>query len=95
VPVRDALQAVAPSGGIAAIVGGQRVFDMFLDSYDEFHLARSEKVQIPGGLAIFRDADRGRTPEQILVAHALEPRPAQVLDAPNAVTLTVFLRRPA
>jgi hypothetical protein len=93
VPVADALSTVAPNGGIAAIVGGQRVFDMFLDAgggYDQFDLARAERVKIPGGLAIFEESQRGRTPEAVLAKHGLAAGPKEVLDAENQVTLTVW-----
>jgi dihydrofolate reductase len=92
VPAKDALDAVAPEGGVAAIVGGQRVFDLFLDAYDQFHLARAEKVTIPGGLAIFHEVEHGKSPEAVLAAHGLKPQPVRTLDAANRVTLTVFVR---
>lgn len=91
VPVGDALDTVAHRGGIAAVVGGQRVFDMFLDSgYDRFDLARAERVKIPGGLAVFAESQHGRTPEQALARRGLEPGPKEVLDAANRVTLVVW-----
>ena len=93
IPIRDALEAVAPKGGIAAIVGGQRVFDMFLEAgYDQFDLARAETVTLPGGLAIFSAVERGQSPEAVLKHHGLRPRPREVLDAANQVTLTVWVR---
>jgi hypothetical protein len=96
VPIGDALDHAAPSGGIAAVVGGQRVFDMFLDAgYDRFDLARSEKVTIPGGLAIFSAVERGQSPEAILAGHRLTPGAPEVLDAKERVTLTVWRARRA
>jgi hypothetical protein len=94
VPIADALDQVAPRGGVAAVVGGQRVFDMFLDAgYDQFDLARAERVKIPGGLPIFAEVKHGRTPEQAFAHRGLAPVSKQVLDAANHVTLTVW--RPA
>ena len=91
VGIREALDCAAPKGGIAAIVGGQRVFDMFLDAgYDQFDLARAERVKIPGGLAIFSAVARGETPERLLAAHRLKPGKPQILDAKAQVTLTVW-----
>jgi hypothetical protein len=93
VPILDALDAVAPSGGIAAIVGGQRVFDMFLEAgYDQFDLVRAERVTIPGGLAIFAEVDRGATPEALLARRGLAANAEETLDAANRVTLTVWRR---
>jgi hypothetical protein len=91
VAIREALATAAPHGGIAAVVGGQRVFDLFLAAgYDRFDLARAETITIPGGLAIFSEVERGRTPEAALTAHGLKPQPREVMDAANHITLTVW-----
>jgi hypothetical protein len=93
VPILEALDTAAPAGGIAAVVGGQRVFDMFLEAgYDQFDLARAERAAIPRGLSIFAEVDRGHPPEALLARHGLAPRPAEILDAQNHVTLTVWRR---
>src|SRR4051794_31531250 len=43
VPVDEALARSAPAGGVAAIVGGTRVFDLFLDyGYEIFDLVMAE-----------------------------------------------------
>jgi hypothetical protein len=86
----EALDAAAPGGGIAAVVGGQRVFDMFLAFYDEFDLARAERVRIPGGLTIFSNVERGSTPEVVLAANGLVPTGKDILDPHEYVTLTVW-----
>jgi dihydrofolate reductase len=91
VAIHEALATAAPRGGIAAVVGGQRVFDLFLDAgYDRFDLARAETLTIPGGLAIFSEVERGRTPEALLAGHGLRPQPKEIIDAANGVTLTVW-----
>jgi dihydrofolate reductase len=91
VSIAAALAAAAPNGGIAAVVGGQRVFDLFLDAgYDRFDLARAETVTIPGGLAIFSEVERGRTPETILAERGLQPGAMEILDAVKRVTLTAW-----
>jgi hypothetical protein len=96
VSIREALDTAAPEGGIAAVVGGQRVFDMFLEAgYDQFDLARAARVTIPGGLSIFSEVDRGRSPEAILARRGLTPKPVEMLDAANGVTLTVWRHAPA
>jgi hypothetical protein len=93
VAIPEALDAVAPNGGIAAIVGGQRVFDMFLEAgYDQFDLARAETVTVPGGLPVFNAIERGETPETLLTKHGLKPRAKETLDAANHVMLTVWVR---
>jgi len=93
VPIPEALDAVAPDGGIAAIVGGQRVFDMFLEAgYDQFDLARAETVTIKGGLPLFAGVEHGETPEALLRKHGLRPRPTETLDEAKRVTLTVWVR---
>src|SRR5436190_9143364 len=48
-----ALNAVAPGGGLAVVVGGRRVFDLFLEfGFDEFHLTRMPHVLMPGGIPV-------------------------------------------
>jgi hypothetical protein len=92
VSAAEALDVAAPRGGIAAVVGGQRVFDMFLANYDRFDLARAETVTIPGGLPIFSDVEQGQSPEAVLAKHGLVPAGKEVLDPENHVTLTVWRR---
>src|SRR5262249_53608961 len=41
VPFEQALAALKISGGAIAILGGTRVFGLFLDRYDAFHLSRA------------------------------------------------------
>jgi len=91
VPPGDALAAAAPGGGIAAVPGGRRVFDMFLDiGFDAFHLARAESVRIPDGLPVFSAATEGAGAGDILAAHGLLPGPAEELDPVARVSLTVW-----
>jgi hypothetical protein len=92
VSAAEALALAAPRGGTAAVVGGQRVFDMFLDSYDGFDLARAETVKIPGGLAIFSDVEQGQTPEAVLARHGLVAAGKEVLDPESHVTVTAWRR---
>ncbi len=50
VPLEAALRQAAPGGGIVAVPGGRRVFDLFLDlGFDAFHLARAAAVRLPDG----------------------------------------------
>jgi hypothetical protein len=91
VPVEAALGEVAPKGGLVAVVGGRRVFDYFLAlGFDEFHLTRMPRVFIPGGVAVLSEVDRGRRADEVLAARGLIAEPAEVLDRPGEVTLTIW-----
>ena len=62
--LEEALHLAAPGGGIIAVPGGRRVFDLFLDlGYDEFHLVRAEGVRVPGGVPLFSAIGSGTTAE--------------------------------
>lgn len=90
-----ALAAAAPSGGIAAVPGGRRVFDLFLSlGFDAFHLVRAAGVRVPGGVPVFSAVRRGRTAEAVLAEHGLAPAAVEALDPAAGVSLTVW-RRPA
>jgi hypothetical protein len=93
VPVADALAAAAPGGGVVAIPGGRRVFDLFLGvGFDQFHLARAVRVTIPGGIPVFSDVAAGRSAEQILAAAAMQPDATEWLDRSAGVSLTTWRR---
>ncbi len=81
-PLAEALRAAAPAGGIVAIPGGRRVFDLFLDvGYDAFHLTRVEGVVVGDGVPVFSAVGPGVTAEQCLAAGGLRPGPAVGIDA--------------
>ena len=65
-PLEAALRQAAPAGGIVAVPGGRRVFDLFLElGFDEFHLARARSVRIPDGIPVFSglaEGHPGRSP---------------------------------
>jgi hypothetical protein len=91
----EALASAAPGGGIVAVPGGRRVFDLFLATgFDEFHLARAAGVHLPEGIPIFSAVREGRSADAVLAAHGLRPEPPTMLDAEAGVSLTVW-RRPA
>jgi len=93
-PLAEALARAAPEGGIVAVPGGRRVFDLFLAvGYDEFHLARAERVRLPHGVPIFTAVLKGRTADEIL-AERLTAGPVEAIDRQVGVSLTVW-RRPA
>ena len=97
VSVGEALAAAAPGGGIVAVPGGRRVFDLFLDlGFDVFHLSRVRGVRVGDGVPLFSAVAEGAPAAQVLAAHGLVAGAAQVIDPVANVTLTVWRRaRPA
>jgi hypothetical protein len=92
-PFGEALAKAAPAGGIVAVPGGRRVFDLFLDlGFDEFHLARATRVRLPDGVPVFSTVGDGTTADAVMAAHGLHPGPVEPLDADAAVTMTVWSR---
>jgi hypothetical protein len=92
VPVAEALATIAPHG-LAAVVGGQPVFDWFLAAgYDEFHLAHAGRVRLPGGTFLFSAMADGTAAADLLAASGLVPGPREGLDPPNGVWLRVWHR---
>jgi hypothetical protein len=86
----EALALAAPGGGIVAVPGGRRVFDLFLTvGFDEFHLSKATKVTIPDGIPIFSEVLAGRSAAEILAAHGLVADPPEMLDP---AALVVFAR---
>jgi hypothetical protein len=84
----DALAAAAPAGGIVAVPGGRRVFDLFLDiGYDEFHFARAKDVFLPGGVPLFSGVSEGVAADLVLARHGLLPDAPLVLDPGVSLTL--------
>jgi dihydrofolate reductase len=85
----EALAVAAPAGGIVAVPGGRRVFDLFLAvGFDEFHLSTATKVTIPDGIPIFTEILAGRTTAEILAAHGLLSGPVEMLDPVASVLFT-------
>lgn len=93
ITIAEALAEVAPKGGLVAIPGGRRVYDLFLViGYDEFHLARARGVRLPGGVPVFTECSERRSADEVLASRGLVPAPVEVLDASAGVTLTVWRR---
>jgi dihydrofolate reductase len=87
----EALAAFAAPSLKVAVIGGPRVFELFLDLYDVFYLSRVANVRLPGGLPIFGDVPL-RTPEAVLAAHGLD-RPRHELVGPGkGLTITGWRR---
>ncbi|MGD1036926.1 MAG: dihydrofolate reductase [Roseiarcus sp.] len=90
----EACAALGLSQGVAAIIGGPQVYSLFLDvGYDRFHLSRSGKVELPGGLPVFLQGRLGRSPEDVLRQFGLVPEPERTLDGANRVTLVSWRRK--
>lgn len=94
-PAAAALAAAAPSGGIAAVPGGHLVFDLFRElGFDAFHLARNQRVRLPGGIPLFSAIDAGGlSADAILDRDGLAAGPVEMIDPSAGVSLTVW-RRP-
>ena len=89
----EACAALGLSSGVAAIIGGPEVYGLFLEiGYDSFHLSRSGKVNLPGGLPVFPQGRLGRSPEEVLRQYGLEPGAERTLDEANGVTLVSWRR---
>jgi hypothetical protein len=86
-----ALAAVGISTGLVAIIGGTRVFDLFLDRYDKFHLSRAADVRLPGGRPVFTSVPAS-SPENVLENHGLASHKGQVLDSEKHLTLATWQR---
>ena len=86
-----ALAAAGVSTGLVAIIGGTRVFDLFLDRYDKFHLSRAADVRLPGGRPVLTGVPAS-SPEDVLKNHGLALHKEQVLDGEKHLTLTTWQR---
>ena len=91
--VGEALARAAPGGGVAAVAGGRRVFDLFLRlGFEEFHLARAAGARIPDGIPVFSGVAEGLSADDVLAAHGLVVVHREVLDRRANVTLAIWRR---
>ena len=84
----EALRRMDIASGTIAVTGGQRVFDWFLPLLDEFHLAEVNPFVLPGGIDCFSAGH----PRAVLAQAGLVPAESRVIDPPNGVTLTRWIR---
>jgi len=91
--LQEAWTRLGAPAGVCAVIGGPRVYELFLDiGYDAFHLSQAANVRVPGGLPIFPEVGPQFSPEDVLARHGLKPGPQRVLDAPAGVTLVKWQR---
>lgn len=87
-PLAEALGQAAPEGGVVAVPGGRRVFDLFLNiGYDQFDLARAHGVRIAHGVPVFSNIGPGMTADGQLTAHGLRAAPAVPLEPGLSLTI--------
>ncbi len=86
-----ACAALGLSAGTVVVIGGPRVYTLFLKlGYDRFRLTRAVKVRLPGGLPVFTRETFGDDPDRALAAAGLKAGPTRWLD--DEVTLTDWTR---
>jgi len=89
----EALAQAAPGGGIVAVPGGRRVFDLFLGlGYDRFDLSRAAGVRVPGGIPLFSEVAEGKSADRILADAGLVAGQPQHIDPQSGIMLTVWRR---
>lgn len=87
--LRDVCALLCVEEGIVAILGGTRVYDMFLPLYTKFHLCRAVRVEIGGGLPLFSG---GRSVEDRLRAAGLRCEEEVTLSERHALLRQVWAR---
>jgi dihydrofolate reductase len=87
----EALAFLGMPDARVGVVGGSDVFDLFLDLYDVFHLARAPGVILPGGRPVFHGVPH-RNPEVVLTSHDLVAGERQVLDPDKGVVVVSWRR---
>ena len=90
-PFEQAWRALDLPGGSLGVVGGTRIFEVFLPRYDVFYLTRAPKVRLPGGVPVFAEVPE-KTPEDVLAFHGLRADPPRVLDAAQHLMVTAWRR---
>ncbi|MEO8668560.1 MAG: hypothetical protein ABI399_08595 [Bauldia sp.] len=90
-PLGDALASAAPAGGVVAVPGGRRVFDLFLTlGFDEFHLARAGQIVLSDGIPVFSAIRSDHDANSVLAASGLTPGAREWLDPAAGVSLTIW-----
>ncbi|HXQ11581.1 MAG TPA: hypothetical protein VN805_11365 [Caulobacteraceae bacterium] len=92
--LEQALAALGRPDARIGVIGGTRVFALFLDLYDVFFLTRAPGVRLPGGRPVFPDVP-ARSPEAVLARHGLVRGRTRELDHGKRLVLESWRRRPA
>jgi dihydrofolate reductase len=87
----EACQRAGVRSGTVAIIGGPKVFGMFLDRYDTFWLSQAPHVRLPGGEPSLPGVPE-LSPQAILAAHGLVAGEPHILDAAHDVSATPWRR---
>jgi hypothetical protein len=90
-PFETACADIGVRSGTVAVIGGPRVFDMFMDRYDTFWLSQAPRVRLPDGEPCFPGVP-ARSPQEVLAAHGLRPGEPQLLDPTDDVSVTPWKR---
>ena len=77
--------------GTVAVIGGPKVFGMFMNRYDTFWLSQAPRVRIPDGQGCFPGVP-AQSPQQILAAHGLTAGIPLILEAAEDVSVTPWQR---
>ena len=74
--LEGACAALGLNSGTVAVIGGPKVFVLFLKlGYDCFHLSRAVNVRLPGGTPVFGLKAFGGDPDATLTAAGLRAQP--------------------
>ena len=87
----EACRRAGVTSGVAAIIGGPDVFEMFMDRYDTFWLSQARGLKIPDGQGGFPGVPQ-KTPQEILSAHGLAPSDVRKLEPAHDVNVTAWRR---
>lgn len=87
-----AIEALGAPDGTIAVIGGTKVFSMFLPLYDAFHLSRAARAKIPGGRPVFAEVGPHATPEDVLARYGLRSGPRRNLDREADVSVVTWER---
>jgi dihydrofolate reductase len=87
----EACRRAGVTAGVAAIIGGPEVFDLFMDAYDTFWLSQAHRLTLQGGTGAFPGVPP-LSPQNVLARHGLVAAETRVLDAAQAVDVTAWRR---
>ena len=89
--IEEAAAHLGVRTGLVAVIGGTRVFDLFLDRYDVFWLTLAPRARLPGGLPVFSGIPP-KSADGILRSHGLQPVETSMLDTKRDVALDKWVR---